>query len=842
MQTALADRYRIEGELGRGGMGVVYRAWDVKHARSVALKMVRPELGSVLAAERFLREIRLASKLQHPHIVPLYDSGAAAGVLFYVMPLVEGESLRARLTRERQLPLEDALQITSAVADALSYAHSHDVVHRDIKPENILLAAGHALVVDFGIGRAITAAGGERLTESGISIGTPAYMSPEQATGDTKLDGRSDLYSLACVLYEMLAGHPPFLGASAQEVIVRHTLDAVPSLRSARPAVSGAIERAVTRALAKVPADRFATATRFAATLDEAILAPDVQRPPVRPRRSRRWWAWIGVGAVAAVAGVMITTRLRSTTVFVPGRVVVAPFENPMGDSALGDFTRELATTLPDAIAREGVGEPVPAATARDLLAGAKGPSGELAKWLARETRAGLELRGVCSRAAVNASCQVDVLRMPATVLRMSVRVTGDPAQPAFAAELTERVLVALLLQRTYGDRVTWLGEYIPRSLAALRAFVQAEEMAIGGDGYREAARLDTAWVEAAARAAWGERAYLGDTTELKRLASRPGLLPGDRETIALILNYLSGGSSEQGFELAQRRAAVNPERWSGAITVSAVATGRANTAVAVSGYADSAVHMPGGELLKVYAWRGYALHELGRYREELQLARDLAQRFPGGSQLEARTQETMALAALGEVDSLRRRLAEWEAIPEDMQDWAGTRAEIAGEELIAHGREREGRQVLQMTLPFYRRVRERQGFTSGQEIGVLAATDRLEEGRRLALAALPHMRTRDDSLGFLTPLACIAARQGNRSEALRYDRLLAATRGGSPLARAAIASLLGDREGAVRLLEQARAGGGGYWSSSSWNIHRDPSFAPLRDYPPFQRFLKPRG
>jgi tetratricopeptide (TPR) repeat protein len=843
LQIALADRYTIDSELGRGGMGVVYRAWDLKHARPVALKVVRPEFGSVLAAERFLREIQLAAQLQHPHIVPLYDSGDAGGALFYVMPLVEGESLRARLGRERQLPLDEALQITREVADALSYAHSHDVVHRDIKPENILLAGGHAVVVDFGIGRAITAAGGDRLTESGISVGTPAYMSPEQASADTQVDGRSDDYSLACVLYEMLAGHPPFLGATAQEVIVRHTLDPVPSLRSARPGVPRAVERAITKGLAKVPADRFTTAAAFAVALDDAMTAPaEAEAPTTGPQGIRRRWSWIGTGALVVVAGTVLALGLRPATVYVPGRVVVVPLENQTGDSALNGFARQFGATLPDAIAREGVGEPVPAATARDLLARATGQLGQVAEWLARETRAGIELRGACSRAAPGTTCQVDVLRMPAKVLRMSVRVTGDPAQPGFAAELTERVLVALLLQQTYGDRVTWLGEYVSPSLVAVRAFVRAEEMGIGGDRYREAARLDTAWVEAAARAAWGERAYLGDTTQLQRLATRPGLLPGDRETVALILNYLSGGSSEQGFELAQRRAVVNPERWSGAITVSAVATGRANTAVAVSGYADSAVHMPGGELLKVYAWRGYALHELGRYHEELQLARDLAQRFAGGAQLEARTLEAMALAALGEVDSLQRRLAEWAAIPEDMQDWAGTRALIAGEELMAHGREREGRRVLETTLPFYRRVREREGYTSAPEIDVLEATNRLEEARRLALAALPRMRSRDDSLEFLAALGRIAARQGERSEALRYDQLLATTQGGSPLARAAIASHLGDWEGAVRLLEEARAGGSGYWVASSWNIHRDPNFAPLRTYPPFQRFLKPRG
>jgi len=824
-------------------MGVVYRAWDVKHARPVALKVVRPEFGSGLAAERFLREIHLAAQLAHPHILPLHDSGDAAGTLYYVMPLVEGESLRARITRERQLPLEDALQIIREVADALGYAHSRDVVHRDVKPENIMLSRGHALVVDFGIGRAITAAGGDRLTESGISVGTPAYMSPEQATGDTQLDGRSDLYSLACVLYEMLAGHPPFLGASAREVLARHTLDPVPSLRTARRTVTEAVDAVITRALAKAPADRFATAAAFAAALDAAITTPPEPKAMVAvvPTLSRRRRVWLGVGAFAVATGVIVTVRLRAPTVYVPGRIVVAPVENQTGDSALGAFARQLAATLPDAIAREGVGEPVPAATVRHVSTRGKVPQDEVAEWLARETGAGLEVRGSCSRGLQATTCQVDVLRMPAKALRMSVSVTGDPTQSAFGEELKERVLAALLLQRTYGDRVTWLGEYVPRSLAAVRAFAHAEEMAIGGERYREAARLDTAWVEAAARAAWGERAFLGDTTRLKRLANRPGLLPGDRETIALILNFLSGGASEQGFQLAQRRAAVNPERWLGAITVSAVATGRANTAVAVSAYADSAIHLQGTELLKVYAWRGYALHELGRYQEQLTLAHDLARRFPGGPQFEARTQEAMALAALGELDSLARRLAEWEALPEDMRDAWGTRAALAGLELMAHDKEREGRRILEMTLPFYRRLREQQGYGSGQEIDILEWTGHLDEARRLASAALAKARAWGDSEETLGTLARLAARQGKRAEALRYDQLLA-SRGEPPYGRATIASLLGDREGAVRLLEEARARGRQYWLASAWNVHNDPSFAALRDYPPYQRFLRPRG
>src|SRR5437867_5132388 len=279
LQAALADRYTIERELGRGGMATVYLAQDDKHRRLVALKVLRPELAAALGPERFLREIETAAGLNHPHILPLHDSGEAAGWLYYVMPLVEGESLRSRLDRERQLPLADALQIAREAADALSYAHRHNVVHRDIKPENILLSSGHALVADFGIARAITVAGGERLTQTGVTVGTPGYMSPEQASGEQELDGRSDVYSLACVLYEMLAGNPPFLGASARAILARQSLDPVPRLRTVRETVPAEFERAVVKALAKAPADRFTTATQFAEAL--------VTGRPV-PRASRR--------------------------------------------------------------------------------------------------------------------------------------------------------------------------------------------------------------------------------------------------------------------------------------------------------------------------------------------------------------------------------------------------------------------------------------------------------------------------------------------------------------------------------------------------------------------------
>ena len=301
LREALADRYAVERELGRGGMATVFLAEDLKHHRSVAIKVLHAELTAALGPERFLREIETAARLQHPHILPLYDSGAATGFLYYVMPYVEGESLRDRLTREKQLPQEDALRIATEVAGALAYAHSHGVVHRDIKPENIMLSGGTAVVTDFGIARAVSAAGqGRHLTETGTILGTPAYMSPEQSTGSYEIDGRSDEYSLACVVYEMLVGEPPFTGPTAQAVIARHSLDMVSPPSIVRSTIPDAVEGAVLRALSKVPADRYATTALFAEALNTPSAATGAHRRATLERGVRR--PRRGVWRIASVA------------------------------------------------------------------------------------------------------------------------------------------------------------------------------------------------------------------------------------------------------------------------------------------------------------------------------------------------------------------------------------------------------------------------------------------------------------------------------------------------------------------------------------------------------------
>jgi len=272
--AALADRYRITGAVGAGGMAIVFRADDLKHDRPVAIKILKPELACSLWSGRFLREIQIASRLQHPHILPLYDSGAAGELLYYVMPFVTGESLRARLNREGPLPVAEAVRLAREVADGLTHAHDVGIVHRDIKPENILLSGGHALVCDFGIARAVTLAVGDAPTEPGLAIGTPLYMSPEQSSGQIDLDARSDIYSLGCMLFEMLAGEPPFRGPTALAIMAAHSTARIPQLRRLRADVPPRLEAAIVRTLAKRPEQRFTTAAELWAALDPAAETP----------------------------------------------------------------------------------------------------------------------------------------------------------------------------------------------------------------------------------------------------------------------------------------------------------------------------------------------------------------------------------------------------------------------------------------------------------------------------------------------------------------------------------------------------------------------------------------
>lgn len=360
LRASLAGRYEVHRELGRGGFATVYLAADVRHGRMVAVKVLHPELIGTQQSERFLREIRVVAHLNHPHILPMLDSGEADGLLFFVMPYVEGETLRDCIDREKQLSIGEALRITAEIADGLSYAHSRGLVHRDIKPENILLSSGHAVITDFGIGRAIDQSAADRLTFTGMATGSPAYMSPEQWTAADRVDGRSDEYSLACVLYEMLIGEPPFSGTSPNALMARHNMSPVPSVRLVRPNVPEAVDEAIARAMEKIPADRFATITLFAETLaaapppvrvttEDPIAALADRRASVAKRHFTRARLGIPAGVLLLAAFGYFAYRYVSAE---PGdtRLVVLPFDNLgsgedayLVDGITGELTNKLS-------------------------------------------------------------------------------------------------------------------------------------------------------------------------------------------------------------------------------------------------------------------------------------------------------------------------------------------------------------------------------------------------------------------------------------------------------------------------------------------------------------------
>ncbi len=340
LRSALADRYDLREEIGRGGTAVVYRARDLRHDRDVALKVFLPEVASVLGTERFLREIEIETSLQHPHLLPIFDSGSANGILYYVMPFMDGESVRDRLRRERQLSVDEALRVIRDVCSALAYAHGQGIVHRDIKPGNILLSSGQAVVADFGIARALESAGGERLTSSGIAIGTPQYMSPEQGGGDAEVDQRTDIYAVGCVLFEMLAGDPPFTGRTAQAVIARHMQERVPSIQVLRPDLPLSVVYTIERCLSKVPADRFASVGELLESLDTPIEEPGPDR--------RKPLALVLLAMVALLGGWWFLLRPEPAELD-PNKIVVFPLVDlGLGQPGLG---HDVAVSIEGALA-----------------------------------------------------------------------------------------------------------------------------------------------------------------------------------------------------------------------------------------------------------------------------------------------------------------------------------------------------------------------------------------------------------------------------------------------------------------------------------------------------------
>ena len=478
LSIALGERYELKEEVGSGATAIVFRARDLQHSRSVALKVLRPDVAHAVGAERFLREIQISSQLTHPHILPLYDSGQADDLLYFVMPLIEGESLRDRMDREGPLPLEDALEITDQVASALEYAHKRGILHRDVKPENIMLSHGQAFLADMGIARAVGEAGTDHMTRTGLSVGTPLYMSPEQAAGEGRLDGRADIYSLACVLFEMLSGEPPFTGPTPQAVLAKHALEAVPSLRILRSALSSSMDSAVRKALEKTPADRYATPTGFARSLRKAYT--DTLAGVETESWTRRWrwlpaaWTFTGVAVGALVFWLFTMGPLAPSLNLDAGALAALPFS--VDPALIGAHVSTPYVTEAVSTRFSGVGGPRAVASDSVLRAWeeAGGADGEfltqsMALQVARDLGAGLVLT-----ARIHA--QADLTVLDAQVLSVPdgaelARVEGLPWSDNNMDPILDRMTIRLLVQLSGEGRL--LPDLVNRELDVVRNYLE---------------------------------------------------------------------------------------------------------------------------------------------------------------------------------------------------------------------------------------------------------------------------------------------------------------------------------------------------------------------------------
>jgi len=854
LRSALADRYDIERELGSGGMATVYLAQDRKHDRKVAVKVLRPELGAVLGADRFLNEIKVTAQLNHPHILPLYDSGRIDDLLYYVMPYVEGESLRQRLERERQLPIDEAVTIGREVADALGYAHSHGVVHRDIKPENILLESGHARVADFGVALAILAAGEERLTETGLVVGTPAYLSPEQAAGERELDGRSDLYALGCVVYEMLTGEPPITGPSVAAILARRSTEAPPSARTIRDAVPPKLDATLRRAMAPTPADRQRTAAQFITELNQ-IATPD-RAAPHRHRKRRGLVIGTGVAAVAiAATAVVWATRGPSTpsVTSVANQVMVLPYDNRTGDASLDPIGAMVAEWVTEGLSRTGEVQVVPNVMVAQSVAQVQDSSGTFAlDRLAQLTGSSIAVTGSFYRREDRLEFHSEVVDVASGTPFTNVATVSGPMDDPRIAIDSVRIRVMGALATRLGRLTGWElppGAQ-PPTYEASQAYARGMEGWLRGDFHTAA----EAW----------ERAYAADTTYLRSLmlavaalgneggerAHRDSLLqiilarqdelsPYDRYRLEY---FLAGRRGDREGELAAIRNGVKlvpygTLRW--ALVGELGARNRPREALA--NLQDMHAHVPAAASW-FYMWQRYTelLHELGRHEEELRVAQQARDSVAG--QLFGMQYEGRALAALGRMEDLESLVEEIGVASPQPGMTPGDVLMVLATEARAHGHRDTSLEIVDRALTWF--DQQPQAFKAspaGRQLRgqLLYAREDWEQAAAIfaALAA--------DSGDIVTALGyqgASAAHSGDADRAREFAARLSALpdsrRGYATAWRAGIAALLGQRDEAVNLLRQAFGEGFPY---GVW-LHCDMNFESLHGYQPFDELLRPDG
>jgi len=822
----------------------------------VALKVLRSELASALGPDRFLQEIDIAAKLNHPHILGLFDCGEADGFLYYVMPYVEGQSLRDKLAKEGELPITEAVRILRDVVDALSHAHKHNVVHRDIKPDNVMLTERHAVVTDFGVAKAVSdATGAIGLTTEGVALGTPTYMAPEQAAADPHIDHRADIYAVGALAYELLTGRPPFLGTTPQMILSAHLTDAPEPVTKYREAVAPALAELVMKCLEKKAADRWQTAEELLPRL-EALATPSggvtpTGMVPVDRMTKRRWMmagGAVGIAAVIALIVVVAVLPRGSGVTLDERRVAVLPFENLTGEDSLNVHGQVAASWITDWLQQVDVLSVVPSMAVQREANALEGVNP--VRELAEVTGAGIVVTGSYSRLG-------DSLRFRAEITdprRMEVQHTVPPVSvlsvspEAAFNQLGERIAgaLALTLDTVFGWAVS--GALGQPSFAAYKEYVIGLDLFTRNrydeaiEQFTRAFELDTSFYQALMRTAvaHSNRGRYAESDSLTELVEqhRDRLSNFERKWLTWWRASLDGNHLE-ALRVARELAEVSSIFWY-VTGIEALAVNRPLEAVEALERVD-----PTRGFWKEWIWYWDALtearHMLGDHRRELRDARRGREQHP--VRLTAFRHEAIALAALGRVEEVRVLLDELIGLRPNPTWGHAYEAAVAGREFRAHGYPEAAQEALQLALDRLRAHSPHEAERRSYQYSVgrtLYWLKRWEEAREVFVRLVAED---SNSVDYLGHLGVVHARLGNVDEASRISDWLAALDrpylyGANTEWQTSIAAVLGNREQAVELLRRSFNEGRSY----GIDLHRNIDFDPLRDYPPFQELMRPKG
>ena len=865
LTVALSDRYTIERELGRGGMATVYLAEDLKHHRKVAVKVLRPELAAALGADRFHQEIEIAAQLTHPHILPLHDSGDADGFLYFVMPYIEGQSLRDKLAHEGELPIAEAVRILRDVVEALRHAHKHSVVHRDIKPDNVMLSEDHALVTDFGVAKAVSdATGAIGLTTEGVALGTPAYMSPEQAAADPHIDHRADIYAVGVIAYELLTGRTPFVGTTQQELLAAHVTQTPDPVTKYRESVPPALAQLVMRCLKKKPADRWQTAEELLPQL-EALATPSGGVTPTgtmptggattAARRKIVSVAGVSVAVMAVAVGAWAILRSEPSTL-VPNRVIVAPFENRTGDAGLDDLSVMVMDWLGQGLIQTTVAEVVPTGTVlhvANVLSAASGQTVVDPRELGNATNATVVISGAYYLAG-------DSIRFQWQISHVSEERVVSAPEDVLASAADPVAGIDALRSRAMTVIVTHLDPARPIEIIGNPPLIGAYREYLAGVEYLFLGQMESA-------AAHFSRAYALDTTFLRALRDeyntyRNTYTPESWSRADSVWSLLEVRSDRMPSGILDWfRAAMDwdqEERYR--VTLRDAGNAPSSNTVSQLAYEALKLNRPTQALEWLDQWvpdgsdyagrhamfRASALHWLGEHERELEYVQGHQTEFTFGST--ALLFEVTALAALGHVEVMLPLLDEAESRVDPV---AGAAPLTAALELEAHGYLDEASRLYAGIIEGSRAFWEENPLPAVAGLlayalwrsGDPAAAREIVDSARVGFAVSDVFNVVPDVV-HLGTVGILAAAVGDTAEAERVSSELATRtdRWARPTARwfrGQIAAELGQLEKALRLLREAYRELG--FSGRIPHPHVAVPRA-LREYGPFQEFMRPKG